>query len=114
MNETTRNELKIEAIPGTSALTSALSYSWRAISDFTFLGLLLHKKGRETLFKEIAESKRATVFYESPHRIMKTLESLEKFMGDSKEVTVCRELTKIFEEVIAGKASEVKDYFEKN
>ena len=45
---------------------------------------------------------------------MKTLESLEKFMGDSKEVTVCRELTKIFEEVIAGKASEVKDYFEKN
>ncbi len=107
--------LKIESIPGPSALTSALSIAGIPCADFTFLGFLPHKKGRETLFKEIAASERTMVFYESPHRIIKTLESLvEHLQGQTsaKKVTVCRELTKIFEEVVAGSPAEVKTYFD--
>src|SRR3989344_5796773 len=72
-------DAKIESVPGPSALTGALSIAGVPVHDFVFLGFLPHKKGRETLFKEIAMSERTVVFYESPHRILKTLESLEKF-----------------------------------
>ncbi len=106
-------EIKIESVPGPSALTAALSMAGVQCADFTFLGFLPHKKGRETLFKEIAVSNRTMVFYESPHRIMKTLESLEKHLaGSDKKVTICRELTKIFEEVVSGSAEEVRSYFD--
>lgn len=106
-------EIKIEAIPGASALTSALSIAGVPCADFVFLGFLPHKKGRETLFAEIIISDRTVVFYESPHRIMKTLESFsEKKLV--KKVTICRELTKIFEEVVSGNIEEVKMYFETN
>jgi 16S rRNA (cytidine1402-2'-O)-methyltransferase len=106
-------ELKIETIPGPSALTAALSIAGVPCADFTFLGFLPHKKGRETLFKEIETSERTVVFYESPHRILKTLESLVSHLHQSsKKVTVCRELTKIFEEVQAGSAEEIRVYFE--
>jgi len=121
-NEIMSGEIKIESIPGPSALTGALSIAGVPCADFTFLGFLPHKKGRETLFKEIAVSPRTMVFYESPHRIMKTLESLVEHVGQNsgkdmdsiifKKVTVCRELTKIFEEIVAGTPSEVKKYFE--
>lgn len=111
--------IKIESVPGPSALTAALSIAGVPCADFTFLGFLPHKKGRETLFKEIAASERTMVFYESPHRILKSLESLEKHLApmpdqavSPKKVTVCRELTKIFEEVRSGSPSEVKAYFE--
>src|SRR3989344_765243 len=70
-------EVKIAPIPGPSAVLAALSISGFPSSEFLFLGFLPHKKGRETLFKEIAVSKRTVVFYESPHRIIKTLESLK-------------------------------------
>ena len=160
--------IKIESVPGPSAITAALSIAGVPCSDFTFLGFLPHKKGRETLFKKIAESERTVVFYESPHRMMKMLGSLVRHLefriasaasvelfesedsseserpatnvdfdrapslrgarqtktfrrGEedavalkSKNVTVCRELTKIFEEVISGSAKDVKDYFENN
>lgn len=119
-NEIRVGEVKIEAIPGPSALASALSIAGVPCADFTFLGFLPHKKGRETLFREIASSERTMVFYESPHRIVKTLESLmEQVSGNSdhdapKKVTVCRELTKLFEEVVQGTAKEVRDYFEEH
>ena len=124
--------IKIEAIPGPSALTAALSIAGISCADFTFLGFLPHKKGRETLFKEILTSKRTIVFYESPHRIMKTLDRLvegkdedfgrnvlSKISNDgvlsfTKKITICRELTKIFEEVVSGSFTEVRDYFTKN
>src|SRR3989338_1160655 len=100
-NEIRTGKVKIETIPGPSALTSALSVAGVPCADFTFLGFLPHKKGRETLFKEIATSTRTVVFYESPHRILKTLASLEEHLAiDSRQVTICRELTKVFEEVI--------------
>ncbi len=100
-------------IPGVSAVITALSASGLPIHEFTFLGFLPHKKGRETLFKEIAVSERTMVFYESPHRILKTLESLEKFCPN-KKVCVARELTKIYEEFKTGSPSEVLEYFMKN
>jgi 16S rRNA (cytidine1402-2'-O)-methyltransferase len=121
--EISLGEIKIEAIPGPSALLAALSIAGVPCADFTFLGFLPHKKGRETLFKEIASSERTMVFYESPHRILKTLDSLIEHVGGSenmdssvktpnKTVTVCRELTKIFEEVASGRPQDVKNYFE--
>ncbi|MBU6231426.1 MAG: 16S rRNA (cytidine(1402)-2'-O)-methyltransferase [Patescibacteria group bacterium] len=106
--------VKIEAIPGPSALVVALSIAGVPCADFTFLGFLPHKKGRETLFKEIASSERTMVFYESPHRILRSLLSLADHLGpgSKKAVTVCRELTKIYEEVKSGPAESVLEFFE--
>jgi 16S rRNA (cytidine1402-2'-O)-methyltransferase len=129
--EISAGRIKIESVPGPSALTAALSIAGVPCADFTFLGFLPHKKGRETLFNEIAASDRTVVFYESPHRIMKTLESLVEHLGGvensqlesgrnisaakrDKKVTVCRELTKVFEEVVSGSPGEVRDYFTSN
>ena len=97
-------DLQIVAIPGASALTSALSIAGVPIHEFIFLGFMPHKKGRETLFKEIAGSERTIVFYESTHRILKTLESLLKI---NKKITIVREITKIYEEVLQGSAEEI-------
>jgi len=102
------------ALPGASALTTALSVSGLDASQFTFLGFLPHKKGRETLFKEIAESKRTMVFYESVHRIEKTLEKLAEILEDTRRVTVARELTKLFEEVRTGSAKTLQNHFKEH
>ena len=111
----TGGEVSVEVIPipGASAVITALSASGLPTHEFTFLGFLPHKKGRETLFKEIAESKRTMVFYESPHRILKTLESLIKFCPN-KKVCIARELTKIYEELKTGSPAELLEYLEKN
>lgn len=106
-------ELKIESLPGPSALTAAFAVSGVVGGEFTFLGFLPHKKGRETLFKEIWESERPYVFYESPHRLLKSLESLIKF-SPTKQVMVAKEITKIFEQYIFGAPKEVLEYFTKN
>lgn len=103
--------IQVEAIPGPSALTTALSVAGLPSSDFLFLGFLPHKKGREKLFKEIAATKHTVVFYESPHRILKTLASLAAALGASRKVAVCRELTKVYESVIVGSANEVQAHF---
>lgn len=104
-------EVKIIAVPGPSALPAALSISGLPASSFLFLGFLPHKKGRQTLFTEVAESKRTVVFYESPHRILKTLETLAEVLPAEKTVVVARELTKVFEEVKSGPAGQVLDFF---
>ena len=106
-------DITVVPIPGASAVISALSASGLPTHEFTFLGFLPHKKGRETLFKEIATSDRTMVFYESPHRILKTLESLVKFCPN-KKVCVARELTKIYEEFKTGSPAEILEYFNKN
>ncbi len=103
----------ISPIPGPSAVITALSASGIPASEFLFLGFLPHKKGRETLFREIAASKRTVVFYESPHRILKTFESLAQYVPE-REVAVGREITKIHEEFPRGTAAELLAYFAKN
>ena len=111
-----RHGVDVIPIPGPTALITALSASGLPIHEFTFLGFLPHKKGRKTLFKEISESKRTVVFYESPHRILKTLESLVKFCPkeNQKKVCVARELTKIYEEFKIGNPAEILEYLNKN
>ncbi len=96
----------IEAIPGPSALAAALSICGLRAATFTFYGFLPLKKGRQTLFKEIAENDRASVFYESPHRIVKTLEALNT-LCPTRRMGIYRELTKMYEEVIVGTPAEV-------
>ncbi len=105
-------DVKVVALPGASALTVALSLSGVSSAHFTFYGFLPHKKGRETIFKEIAASSTTSVFYESVHRIEKTLATLADILGDSRRyVAVARELTKIHESLIRGTAHEVMEHF---
>lgn len=99
-------EVKVEAIPGATALAAAVSIAGVPAPSFTFYGFLPHKKGRETILKEIAASDRASVFYESPHRIEKALAALAEFAPD-RQIALCRELTKVFEEVARGTAGEL-------
>lgn len=99
-------DVKIIPIPGTSAVVSALSISGFPTDNFVFLGFVPHKKGRQTFFENLSKEKRTAIFYESTHRIMKTLESLKKYAPE-KEIVVCRELTKIYETIYRGKAEEI-------
>jgi len=105
------DSFSIEPIPGASALTAALSVAGIASDQFVFLGFLPHKKGRQTLLKEINTMERTVVLYESPHRILKLLGEINEFVGD-RDITVVRELTKKFEETQVGKAADIKEFFE--
>ncbi len=102
-------EAVIEAIPGASALTAALSIAGIDTSAFTFLGFLPHKKGRQTALKEVAESTIPVVLYESPHRIEKLLQELQTLT--IARVVIARELTKVHEEIISGTVAEVQAHF---
>jgi len=101
------SDIKIEAIPGASALAAALSIAGLRAASFVFYGFLPVKKGRETLFKEIAANEQASIFYESPHRILKTLTSLATHLPAGRRVGIYRELTKMFEESLIGTPTEV-------
>jgi 16S rRNA (cytidine1402-2'-O)-methyltransferase len=107
------DEVKVIPIPGATALIAALSASVLPTHEFTFLGFLPHKKGRETIFKEIADSERTIAFYESPHRILKTLESLVKHCPE-KKVCMAREITKIYEDFKLGSPEEILRYLTEN
>ncbi len=100
----------IEAIPGPSALAAALSIAGMDIAEFTFLGFLPHKKGRQTALKKVAASDIPVVLYESPHRIVKLLTELGEASPASR-VVIARELTKVHEEVISGAPHEVLGHF---
>jgi 16S rRNA (cytidine1402-2'-O)-methyltransferase len=103
-------DARIVPVPGPSALVTALSASGISSSEFLFLGFLPHKKGRETLFKKMSQSDTVTVFYESTHRILKTLSSLDEYMP-AATVVIARELTKQFEEFVRGTPKEIQHYF---
>lgn len=105
------SEIVIDAIPGASALTAAISISGLDLDSFTFLGFLPHKKGRQTTLKQIAKSEIPVVLYESPHRILKLLKELES-VGVEK-VSIGRELTKMHEEMISGAPAELAKDLEK-
>lgn len=113
IKEKFNESVEVIPIPGATAVIAALSASGLPTHEFTFLGFLPHKKGRETLFKEIADSKRTIIFYESPHRILKTLSSLDKFCPN-KKVCIAREITKIYEEFKTGFPRELSQYLIEN
>jgi len=108
---------RIEAIPGPSAVTAAFSIAGLIGNQFSFLGFVPHKKGRQTFFKALEDYDHPVIFFESTHRIMKTLESLSIQTENSPidwTITIARELTKMHEEVVTGSSSEVLEYFESN
>lgn len=111
-----RAGVRIDAIPGASAVTAAFSIAGISGNSFAFLGFAPQKKGRQTFFKTLVDYDMPVMFYEAPHRIMKTLESLtETFEHETipvnRKITVARELTKMFEEVVQGTPNEVLRYF---
>lgn len=99
----------IEAIPGASALTAALSIAGVDTTEFTFLGFLPHKKGRQTALKKLVTSEIPVVLYESPHRILKLLKELDVLKVP--RVTIVRELTKVHEEVVLGTPTDLLAHF---
>jgi len=101
----------IEAIAGPSALSAALSVAGLRVPSFTFYGFLPQKKGRETLFKEIAANERSSIFFESPHRILKALTSLAG-TAPGRRIGLYRELTKLYEEAIIGTPQELLEKLE--
>lgn len=101
-----KEEIKVESVPGPSALTAALSISGLPTDKFDFYGFLPHKKGRKTALEEIVFSKTTCVFYESVHRIERTLSELSE-LGLEREVVLARELTKKFETVYRGVPQQV-------
>ncbi len=114
VREALGDDVTIIPIPGPTAFVAALSASGLPTAEFTFLGFLPHKKGRQTLFREISESKRTMVFYESPHRFVKALESLSELLAPDRKIAIGRELTKIYEEIKVGTVSEIVKYYTDN
>jgi 16S rRNA (cytidine1402-2'-O)-methyltransferase len=101
----------IDAPPGATALIPALVKSGLPSDRFCFEGFLPQKKGRQTRFKALALENRTMVFYESPYRVLKTLEELAQYCGGERQVSVSREITKKFEETINGTLIEVAAHF---
>jgi len=101
------DSVKIVPVPGASALTAIASVAGLPVDRFVFLGFLPHKKGKQALFNFIKESDRTVIFYESPHRIIKTLTFLEGILDDNRRIVVGRELTKKFETIYRGSVQEV-------
>lgn len=111
------DELKIIPIPGPSAVISALSVSGWPVDRFSFFGFLPHKKGRQTMIKEILASSYPAAFYESKHRLAKCLAELDFFskeQGLKVEIMIARELTKMFESLYFGSPSELLSKLEKD
>ncbi len=102
----------VSVIPGPDAATTALVASGLPCDKYVFEGFLPQKKGRQKQLKQLVDEERSIVLYESPHRLMKLLEELRKYMGDQRMMAVCRELTKKFEEVIRGSIKSVYDTFQ--
>ena len=103
--------IDIECLPGATAFVPALVNSGLPNDKFIFEGFLPVKKGRQTRFLLLAEEKRTMIFYESPHKLTKTLGDIIKYFGENRNVSVSRELTKLYEETQRGTAQEIYNYY---
>lgn len=112
--EAMRNDIVVETLPGATAFVPALVNSGLAAHNFCFEGFLPTKKGRKTKLESLIEEKRTMVFYESPYRIVKTLEDFLNYFQEDREASVSREISKKFEETKRGKLSELINHFKKN
>ncbi len=111
VRECLKHDLKIECLPGATAFVPALVKSGFSTDRFTFEGFLPVKKGRQTRLLSLVEEERTMIFYESPHRLLKTLTQFKEYFGGEREVSVSREITKMFEETINGTLDELVDIF---
>lgn len=111
VRECIKNEIPVECLPGPTAFVPALVNSGLPNDRFTFEGFLPHKKGRQTRLGELVTEERTMIFYESPHRLLKTLQQFADVFGADRQASVSRELTKLFEETQRGTLSELITYF---
>lgn len=114
IRECVKAGVEVECLPGATAFVPALVASGIPSDRFCFEGFLPVKKGRATRLKELTEETRTIVIYESPYRVLKTLIQLSEYFGAERYAAVCRELSKLHEEIIRGTLSELVQYFEAN
>ena len=105
------NGIEVDCLPGATAFVPALVNSGLPNDKFVFEGFLPVKKGRQTRLLRLAEETRTMIFYESPHKLVKTLGHFYEYFGEDRQVSVSRELTKLYEETIRGTIKEVLDYY---
>ncbi|MEQ8626467.1 16S rRNA (cytidine(1402)-2'-O)-methyltransferase [Ekhidna sp.] len=110
VREALANEIPVDSLPGATAFIPALVKSGFPCDRFVFEGFLPHKKGRQTRIESIKDETRTVVYYESPHRLLKTLQQFKEILGE-RNVSVSRELTKKFEETVTGPIGDVLTYF---
>ncbi len=111
VRECVKNNVEVRALPGATAFVPALVCSGLPAERFTFEGFLPHKKGRQSKLEALKEEKRTMIFYESPHRISKTLEQFREIFGDERQVSISREISKKFEETIRGSLFELSTLY---
>jgi len=112
VRECLKHDIPVECLPGATAFVPALVNSGFPINRFVYEGFLPIKKGRHTILTQWQQEERTIVFYESPHRLVKCLRELAIYLGEDREVCVCRELTKKFEEHKIGRAIDIAAYYE--
>ena len=106
-----QEDIKLECLPGATAFVPALVKSGLPCDRFVFEGFLPHKKGKQTLLQKLSTEERTMIFYESPHRLVKTLEQMTLFFGKDRRASVSRELTKIYEETVNDTLENLAAYF---
>ena len=112
VRECVKENIEVDCLPGATAFVPALVNSALACEKFIFEGFLPVKKGRQTRLILLAEEERTMIFYESPHRIIKTLKQFSEYFGEGRQVSVSREISKMFEETKRGNLMQVLQYFE--
>jgi 16S rRNA (cytidine1402-2'-O)-methyltransferase len=111
IRECVKEGIAVDCLPGATAFVPALVKSGLPCDSFCFEGFLPEKKGRQTMLKKLAEEERTVVFYESPHRILKTIAQLIEFFGADRQASISRELTKVFEETVNGSLQQILEHF---
>lgn len=114
IRECIANDIEVICLPGPSAIIPAIVGCGFPCDSFVFEGFLPHKKGRQTMWKNIAEEKKSVVLYESPHRLIKALKEMTEFLAEDRQICVAREISKIHETFHRGTAAELLPYFEEN
>lgn len=114
VREAIKEGIAVQCLPGATAFVPALVNSGLPNDRFCFEGFLPVKKGRQTRLKQLVEEKRTMIFYESPHRILKTLDEFIEYFGEERQASISRELSKIYEENVRGTLVELKDYYTLN
>jgi len=112
--ECAAQDIEVECLPGATAFVPALVDSGLPVDRFSFEGFLPQKKGRQTRLKELAAESRTMVFYESPFRVLKTLEQLAAYLGSDRKASVSREISKLYEQTVHGSLEELIQWFTKN
>ncbi|HHC80100.1 MAG TPA: 16S rRNA (cytidine(1402)-2'-O)-methyltransferase [Flavobacteriia bacterium] len=107
-----QHNIDVECLPGATAFVPALVNSGLPNDKFVFEGFLPIKKGRHSRLLVLAEEERTMIFYESPHKLIKTLTQFIEYFGEDRQISVSRELTKLYEETVRGTVAEVLVYFE--